>query len=194
MSVLILNLTDNVKSFENQFCDNLKNNIKEQVNILAMRGLELFDSTNLIEGYKIVVVVAHGGNSEQTITYLDTGLDLGVAIPQHIYAMLNSPTILTQILGRNSNKYILIFCSCEALSAELLVSVIDDVNCIGTISSELKIHKNEYVGIAEIINNLHCLMENDVIDRSEVDSILAKSNMSYLFFDENNMKVNEDDV
>jgi hypothetical protein len=194
MSVLILNLTGNRNGFEDLFCENVKSLITSNVQIVSKRGLELFNSINLIDGFSIVVVVAHADNNSQTTTIIETGLDLEENIPSNIYEMLNSPTVLTQILGRNSVKYILLFCACSALSSELLVSVIDDDNCIGTISSKIPIYEKEYSNIAEIINLLKEKIDNGGLSKSDVDSILTNANMPALFYDENNMRVIEEDV
>ena len=163
MSVLIINTTQNERKFENQFCDILKNNINVESKVENLRELDLLNLK--ISGYEVVVVVSHGTSYDGLDnTYIGLGFneeELGLK-----HGTLNNPTILSQMLGDNDRKFILIYCACSGLSAETLLSGIEIKNCIGVIASRTPIG-NMYVDVvSDVINKVSDFMmegSNDIL-------------------------------
>lgn len=174
MSVLILNTTGNQVGFENEFCNILKNNINVNSNILNVRGMELIDVD--IKGHEVVVVVSHGVSDEKlNDTEIDIGFDeFELAMKAGI---LNNPTILSQMLGGNDRKCILVYCACNGLSAQTLLSGTEIQNCIGVMASKTPIGDN-YVGVVgEVINKVSEFMlknSDDIISLNKEIKLITE--------------------
>ncbi|MBI9070141.1 MAG: hypothetical protein JEY94_00995 [Melioribacteraceae bacterium] len=194
MKTILVNLTGNRDNFENNFCANIINNCKVNIDLCELMGLSLFESANLINNYDFVLVVAHASNNKLDNCIIDTGLNLNQSIPVSILNMLNSPSVLSQILGKNTKKYILFYCACSALSAELITSATDDPNCIGIISSKDEVSASEFAHISKIIEEIHNKFIDNVISTKAIIDILNTVNMPNLFYCENTINVEETDV
>lgn len=161
MSVLILNTTGNKNDFEDEFCKRLLRGISKNSDLLNSRGMDLLDVD--IKGYEVVVVVSHGISDENLYdTKINLGFDedeLGVKD-----GILNNPTILAQMLGKNDRKFILVYCACNGLSSQTLLSGIEMNNCIGVVASKTPIGAEYIVAVAEVINRISEFMSTNSSD------------------------------
>ncbi len=173
MPILILNMSGNLKGFEDQLCLDLSARINDQTTIITRRGENLLSERSVLGGdpYGVVVIVAHGCSLENSTTRVNIGLQ-----PQNdqigIERVLNTPTILTQILGRNPIPYVLVYCSCEALSIETFNSGIADPNCLGVVASREEIGFRDIGLFADIVNYLNMYLSRNVFDTQQFYSIV----------------------
>ena len=163
MSVLILNVTGNINGVEDQFCQNIIRGIPYNVDLVNRGGPELTEGEPVLNNhfYKVVVIVGHACALPGSNTFIDIGFDDPSLIPQAQIA-INSPTTFVQTLGNNMEDYILIYCSCNALSVETLDSGITDPHCIGVIASIDPVNTNTDVNlVTEIINSVYLSVLNN---------------------------------
>ena len=173
MSVSILNITGNISRFEDRFVNSLVGELRTKmgsgdVKLTTARGDDLMHLDNVLAGHHVVVVVSHGGSDDNDTT-LDTGLQEGLLQPgeeqnhnllrqaAEVGKQLMSPEVLTQLLGKNSVNYVLLFCACNSLSPGSIASI-DDTRCIGTVTSETLVHSGQADMVTDLIIRLHNLV------------------------------------
>lgn len=171
MGVRIINVTGNRVGFENDFCEQLKTMLEGNAELLNLRGQELLDAQIIEEeGAEIVVLVAHAGpNTSESTQWVDTILECGYG-----FAEADNPTVFFQQLERNSKRFIMIYCACEALSPETCISGIEDKNCVGIIASLEPILATHVGVMSKVINMAYSFIINNEIDTSTLERGIRK--------------------
>lgn len=165
MSVLVINTTGNQRNFENKFCSDLLAMINTQTKLIDIRGENLLDM-KLIDNneHEVIVIVSHAGRNGSLNTNLDCGFE---------WDALDNPTVFAQLLGNNKKKFILMYCACEGLLPETIVSGVEDKNCTGVIVSRNPVKDTHITIVADVVNLVH-----EFIIKNDVDTISLQKKYS----------------
>jgi hypothetical protein len=153
MSVSVVNMTGNARGFEDGLCAKIAEATGGTV--IDGRGDRLGAAAKSASDASVIVVVAHGSNTGGTATALDLGL-VGPSAPAVVTHWLESPTVMIQHLAGNRLPFFVVWCSCEALSTESMVSTDQAPLCLGSVTSADRICDTHVRMIADIVDLLQC--------------------------------------
>ena len=178
MSVRMINITGNLKGFENQLAHDLAQAIKSPCEPpVEIRG-EDFIRQAIPAGshYEVIVIIAHAG-SNQSNTSIDTGLR-SKDYPDVVNRQLGSPDMVAQFIKGNLVPYFLVYCACSALSPQTITAHDIDLYCKGTVASYKKsVSSADIPQIATIVDFLHGA--GQTLDDMDIQKEVAKITASY---------------
>ena len=151
MSVVIINTTNNEKGFEDRFVDDLANLLRIPCTKNSATSFELLDLPPLDGDVKVLVIVSHADSDDN-----ETFMDLGFRVENCNTNLVNNPDVIGQVIDQSaSDRYVIVYCACSALSPATLASNSDNDKVAGVIATAKPVNSTWVDSIAKIIAYVH---------------------------------------
>lgn len=170
MTISIINTTNNVGRFEDNFANELSAKLQAKTYIFSAHG-ELLLNLKIDDKCKILIIICHAGPISD-----GTAMDLGF---KGTYEIINTPNFASKIIKNDVAEHVIFYCACEAWSSETLSAYCENPKVKGVIVSDKKVDASWVDAIAAIINEIYTLdLSLDSIN-NQIQIIISKQQNNF---------------